>query len=103
MPKALDELRARLPEGTEVECVANTLRPELNGTRRRIIENRPTFYRFIQLTDADAHKTNHGTWPRRAADITWLDDHTVRFTLYRVGSRGPVPIDGHTLTLRLPN
>lgn len=93
--KKLTELRDRIPVGTVLECVENTYRPVLNGTSRRIIENRPTFYRFVQLTDPDAPESV-GAWPTRTSEITWLAENVVRWPLYRQGSGSRV--DGHTVT-----
>lgn len=96
--RKLEALRARIPAGTELECVENTYRPQLNGSHRRVTDNRPTFFQYIVLDGPRSGEAGRSAWPTRASEITWLDARTVRWPLGRCGSR----LAGHTVTFRLP-
>jgi hypothetical protein len=96
--RKLEALRARIPAGTVLECVENTYRPQLNGSRRSVTDNRPTFFDYVVLDGPQRGEVGRSAWPTRASEITWLDARTVRWPLGRRGGR----LAGHTVTFRLP-
>ena len=106
--RTLDQVRALFEDGAVVECVENTYRPELNGTRRRIDKLGKSYADCTPLDGPDAGKSCgfRMALPTRARDVLAVsadavtfrlgrDDHTV--TLRREAERP----DGHPLTERL--
>jgi hypothetical protein len=74
----LDRLRARLRVGDFVTCIENTLRPKLNGSRRRITAVSPSAFNYDVV---DGTRRAIAYLPLSADDVTWLDEHTVRYAI----------------------
>jgi hypothetical protein len=98
--RTVEKVRALFSEGAVLECVENTYRPELNGSRRRIDKLGKTFADCTTLDGPDAGKPGgfYMSLPSRAGDVVELTDDTVTYRL-----DGPAANDGaeHTVTLRV--
>jgi hypothetical protein len=66
--------KARMAPGARLLCVANTVRPEVDGTTRTVVEMRTKRWRY-RLDDGTE---SWGDWP---AGIEILDDDTIRLPL----------------------
>ncbi len=90
--RTLEQVRALFPIGAEVECVENTYRPELNGTRRRITRVQKQRLGVEVLTGPGVGRPFDVVLPARARDVLELTGEQVRFRL----GRGE-----HTVTYRV--
>lgn len=91
--RTLEEVRQLFPIGAVIECVENTYRPELNGSRRRVSAVRKSSLDVEVLSGHDAGKPGFVmALPARAGDVLSRSANTVTF---RIG-RGE-----HTCTFRV--
>lgn len=91
--RTLDQVRAMFPVGAEVECVKNTLRPELNGSRRRVTEARKAWLAVDILTGPNAGaKHFRMALPQKVMSIVELAEDHITFMLGRAE---------HTATFRV--
>lgn len=95
--RTLDAVRALVEEGAILECVENTKRPELNGTRREVTRAGKSFFIFDYepLDGGETVKGGYTQLPDRAGDVLDLTDDTVKWVM-GVDHHGVT----HTLTLR---
>ena len=80
----LDQVRALFTEGALIECVENTYRPEISGTRRRITRVGRSFC-VCDLLENDK-VTEEGFWktyPKLARDVLHVDEQSVKYRLGR--------------------
>jgi hypothetical protein len=92
---SLDRLKTAFVPGAMLEVIEQTFVPALIGTRRRIeTGGNKTSYRFAEI--GEDNKTHRTGFPKRAGDVTWIDDSTVRIAL-RMGFKEP---SDHHVTLR---
>jgi hypothetical protein len=90
--RTLERVRALFPVGAWVECVENMYRPELNGTRRRVIHVQKQRLGVEVLSGPGVGEPFDMVLPGRAGDVLELTENRVR---YRLG-RGD-----HTATYRV--
>jgi hypothetical protein len=88
----LEKVRAMFPLDAHVECVENTYRPELNGTRRRVTRVQKQRLGVEVLTGPGAGKPFDLVLPSRAGDVLALTSEQVTFRLGR---------EEHTVTYRV--
>jgi hypothetical protein len=76
--RVLDHVRSMFPLGATIECVNNTIRPQLNGSTRRVTRVLRSRLQVEVLTGPEAgEKEFHMTLPARAGDVIALDGDTV--------------------------
>jgi hypothetical protein len=91
--RTLETIRDLFPLGGIIECVENTYRPILNGSRRRVTGVRKSSLDVEVLSGPDAGKRGFVmTLPARAGDVLTLSEDTVTFRIGR---------SEHTCTFRV--
>lgn len=81
--RTLEQVRALFPVGAEVECVENTYRPELNGTRRRITRAQRQRLGVEILTGPCVGEPSVMVLPSRVGDVLELGADCVKYRLGR--------------------
>jgi hypothetical protein len=99
------EARAWFADADVLLTVENTYRPELNGTRRRIVKVGASYFDAVMLDDSAPYGERgtvqragsqcRGNIPTRALDIIAMADDEVTFALGYVQR-----LKGHTVTFR---
>ncbi len=77
--KTLADIRRRATEGTRLEVVGQTKRPELVGTVRTIA-HATTGPRYTFTSDHTDGETYHGTWPK-AGETRIIDADTFEYDI----------------------
>ncbi|MDQ6946325.1 MAG: hypothetical protein M3256_08630 [Actinomycetota bacterium] len=72
--RTIRDAKARMVPGARLLCVANTVRPELDGTTRTVVEMRATRWRY-RLDDGTE------SWGQWRAGITVVDADTITVPL----------------------
>jgi hypothetical protein len=76
--QTLTALKRRIRVGTRLRCMANTLRPILDGTVRTVVKAQGNGFFWTQ--DGDDKGRSWTPYPG-AAGLTWVDDDTFRLAL----------------------
>jgi hypothetical protein len=88
--KSFADVKRRLQIGTVLECVENTYRPELNGTRRIVTKVQGNAIRWRNTDEAPDARPSWTPFPP-ASNTAIVDADTFQLSLKR---------DGHYVRLR---
>ena len=77
----LADLKRRIVPGVRLRCIANTYRPILDGTIRKVFRTQGNAFTWFQESSDVAQKESWTYYPK-ARGLQWLDDNTFVLQLH---------------------